>query len=247
MSNVPNAWEDDWVQAADVGVRIMKNPSATPASQKILTKSQRKAEHAEANKKLWEAAEQPQRFHFLESKTGDVPLKTEFRPQMKVLSRKPQATAPANGMVGLSIHDDDDSEEEERKRAAESLAERQKKAALEREEKQRKYAEARERIMGTSSAATDGAAKNAAAGGSRQSSRRGRGPGGRGSHPGSPAEQSPARAPQTKQLFDPGYSSRTQAGTTPRAITPAGEQPVRMPRGPDSSGRRGFAARGRGG
>ncbi|KAF4547855.1 Hypothetical protein D9617_35g090060 [Elsinoe fawcettii] len=238
MSQVPDAWDDDWVKSAD------KQPAAVANAPRVLTKSQRRAEHAEANRKLWDAAEQPDKFHYLESKT-DVVLKDEFKPQVKVLSRKPspQVATATNGVKGLSL-DDEDSEEEERKRAAQSLAERQKRAALEREEKQRKYAEARERIMGTSGA--ESASKSASTN-SRQSSRRGRGNGGRGSHPGSPAEQSPARAQsQSKQLFDPGYTSRP-ASSAVRSSTPAGEQPIRMPRGPDASGRGGFAARGRGG
>ncbi|TKX19975.1 SUZ domain-containing protein 1 [Elsinoe australis] len=240
MSKVPDAWDDDWINSA-------KQSSKTATTQpKILSKSQRKAEHAEANKKIWEAAEQPDQFHYLESKTKTVPLKDEFKPQVKVLSRKPspQVAGASNGVAGLSLQDDD-SEEEERRRVAESLAERQRKAAIEREEKQRKYAEARERIMGSS--ASDSASRSPA-GGSRQSSRRGRGGAGRGSQSGSPAEQSPARVPATQPrvLFDPGYTSRPTA-ITPRATTPAGEQPIRMPRGPDSSGRGGFASRGRGG
>ncbi|KAG8626360.1 hypothetical protein KVT40_005305 [Elsinoe batatas] len=240
MSKVPDAWDDDWVNAAD------KQTSTASQAPKVLSKSQRKAEHVEANKRLWDAAEQPERFHFLESKTN-VAVKDEFKPQVKVLSRKPspQVSGAANGVAGLSL-EDDDSEEERRKKAAESLAERQKRAAIEREEKQKKYAEARERIMGSSGA--DNTSKQVQTN-SRQSSRRGRGSGGRGgsSSSASPAEQSPARSQtQAKQLFDPGYTSKP-AGITVRASTPAGEQPIRMPRGPDASGRAGFAGRGRGG
>ncbi|KAF2221226.1 hypothetical protein BDZ85DRAFT_166886, partial [Elsinoe ampelina] len=212
-------------------------PSTVSQASKVLSKSQRKAEHVEANRRLWDAAEQPERFHFLESKMN-VAVKDEFKPQVKVLSRKPspQVSGAANGIAGMSL-EDDDSEDERRKKAAESLLERQKRAALEREEKQKKYAEARERIMGPSG--TDSTSKQAQMN-SRQSSRRGRGSGGRGSNSASPAERSPARGQtQVKQLFDPGYTSKP-AGTTVRASTPAGEQPIRMPRGPDASGRAGF-------
>ncbi|KAF2154611.1 hypothetical protein K461DRAFT_291537 [Myriangium duriaei CBS 260.36] len=233
MSKIPSAWDDDWETAANAA------PAASPP--KVLSRTERKAAHVEANKKLWDAAEAPQRSYFLESR-NDVPLKNEFKPQLKVLSRKPSpqvASRPQSGSA-TGQPDEDDSEEEERRRAAETFAERQQRAAREREEKQRKYAEARERIMGSSTPVSSGS-------NSRQQSHRGGHAARSGSRQGSSAEQSPARSQTqpTKTLFDPGYSTRpTDGRPSPRSGTPNLEQPVRMPRGPDGSGRGGFAPRG---
>lgn len=219
----------------------MQQPVIAAPAPKILNRSDRKIAHAEANKKLWDAAERPERSYFLETK-NEVPLKDEFKPQVKVLSRKPTApaTSSTKGLAGLSLADEDDSEEEERRRAAETFAERQARAVKEREEKQRKYAEARERIMGSSARPNSGS-------NSRQSSRAGPGQGKSGSRQNSSAEQSPARGPayQARALYDPLASAKPADGRpSPRSGTPNLEQPVRMPRGPDASGRGGFAQRG---
>lgn len=168
---------------------------------------------------------------------------------MKVLSRKPSPQV-ANGRTD----DGDESEDEARRRAEANLAERTRRAAIEREEKQRKYAEARERIMGTSGGGNE--EKGTSRSNSRQSSRRGRtsgpGVGGRGSPVTvvSAAEQSPARGGgQGQKLFDPGYSSpkpmELRTGGSGRGSGSREEvMPIRMPRGPDGSGRGGFAPRG---
>ncbi|GAM86143.1 hypothetical protein ANO11243_041540 [Dothideomycetidae sp. 11243] len=232
MSRIPSAWDDGWEQSADAAAAA---PAPAP---RILSKSERKAAHVEANKKLWDAAEQPEVPYFLNAR-DNVPLKSDFKPQVKVLSRKP--TPQVTGTTSTTIGADDDSEEEERRRAAESFAERQRRAALEREEKQRKYAEARERILGAS---TPAPGSNS----SRQQGRRGGGQAARsGSRHGSSAEQSPARGSgqHPKTLFDPGFSAKpTEGRPPPRSGTPHQEQPIRMPRGPDGSGRGGFAPRG---
>ena len=159
-------------------------------------------------------------------------------------------------MSGLSLADEDDSEEEARKKNEASLAERTRKAAQEREEKQRKYAEVRERLFGSatsreSSASPSGTSRSPAGGDSKRASRRGRGHGARGSQPVSSTEQSPARASgQSKQLFDPNYTEKPQAQAgreTLRLLSNKEDQPVRMPKGPDSSGRGGFGFAARGG
>jgi hypothetical protein len=250
-----------------------------------LTNAERKAKHAEANKQLWEAAyvldsdkfqsftllsqyyyrETPERPIFLEAR-AEVPLKSDFKPTMKVLSRKPPPkVADATRALGnASLDDDPDSEEEERRKAEKSFVERQLRAQREREEKQRKYQEVRERLFGTSRAtAGDDQSRPPSANNesrSRNSSRgKGKGRGGRleaDSSSSVPADdsQSPARTSNSrKQLFDPTYSAKPNSTYLQRkerealdsggsgTSTPAEEKAViRSPRGPDSSGRGGF-------
>jgi len=223
-----------------------------------LSRAERKARHQEANKQLWQAAESPEQFHFLETKNA-VPLKTEFKPAVKVLSRKPQIAKPPNNvtpnMAGLSIDDGDDSEEEDRKRREADFAERQKRAQIEREEKQRKYAEVRERLFGspappTSSRESSSSSQNritTSAADSRNSSRRGRPRGDKDSQPTS-ATHSPARhlAQKPRDLFDPSYSPKPR-NHSPKPSLSKAETPIRAPRGPDGSGRGGFGFAPRGG
>lgn len=224
-----------------------------------ISRSQFKAQHQEANKQLWKAAEEPERFHYLEAK-NDVPLKTDFKPTVKVLSRKPtpqiaSRNDPSSQMAGLTL-EGDDSEEEERKRSEVVFAERQKKAAYEREEKQRKYAEVRERLFGSQKPTSrDSSSDNrnpSNRGGllstdSRGPSRKGRSRNNRDSQPSSSTDQSPARVMiQPRQLFDPTYDAKPKS-QGPGPVLPKEEQPIRMPRGPDGSGRGGFGFAPRGG
>lgn len=208
-----------------------------------LTKAERRAQHQQLQKELWDTAENPNRSFFLESQ-GVVPLKQEPKTAVKVLSRKPTPAIakrdPANGIGGLSLDDEDDSEEEARKKREASFEERQKRAKLEREEKQRKYAEARERIMGSSNTASPAPNSRESSQGrsNRQTKQRANGP--TTSQPPS-GTQSPVRiaAPGT-QLFDPEDMSRRlpQRVSTPKVLKEG--EPIRQPRAPDSSGRGGF-------
>lgn len=50
---VPDAWDDDWESQADIAA---KEEAANPTPPPVLTKSERLAEHTEANRKLWESA-----------------------------------------------------------------------------------------------------------------------------------------------------------------------------------------------
>jgi len=259
MSAVPDAWDDDWQNVVDVSQALtvprlhtyisQKTPARPKAAPVMLSRAERKAQHAEANRQLWEAAESHEQPYFLEAK-NNIPLKEEIKPQLKVLSRKPQPMNLASRSGGAPIEDDEDSEEEACRKNAESLAERQRKAAIEREEKQRKYAEVRERLFGPTAATREFAesgSKSPAGRDSRQGSRKGRGGRG-GSHANSSAEQSPARHAQaSKQLFDPSLSSKPRGLEVARSVTPKDEQPIRQPRGPDSSGRGGFGIALRGG
>jgi hypothetical protein len=214
-----------------------------------LSRAERKAQHQELNKQLWDAAEKPERSYFLEAK-GAAPTNSNFKPQVKLLSRRPTPQI-ANRMAGLNLQDEDDSEEEERKRQEASLAERQRKAAEERKEKERKYAEVRERLFGSPQPSRDtSASRTSSTRGDRTSRRGGRGRGGRNGTPrdsqsNSPADQSPARIIyQPNQLFDPTYEQRPPAIASPRPAVNRDEQPVRQPRGPEGRGGFGFASRG---
>lgn len=251
-----------------------KKPVPPPEALKV-SKAERREQHAKENKQLWDLAESSQDFHFLDAK-GQPPLKAEFKPAVKVLSRKPQSKmAPVNdaaaGIASLALEDEDDSEEEARQQQAMTFAERQAKAQREREEKQRKYAEAREKIFGapdgasntpTSRTVSPRGGSNAAGQRNKTSGRRVRGGGGSNrsdSQNPSSTDQSPSRpGSQGKQLFDPTYSpkptsiymqKRDAAGAdnSSRPTTPGEGQPIRAPRGPDGSGRGGFGFAGRDG
>ncbi|EEY18774.1 conserved hypothetical protein [Verticillium alfalfae VaMs.102] len=152
---VPDAWEDDWETQADKQEAQPTQEAPPPAP---MTKAERRAQHAETNRKLWESADNRETFHFVEA-TSNVPLASTFKPQVKVLSRKPPPTVarrvdPVTGAISqLSIRDDDDDDDEAGGRAKavqptpEEIRARQQR---EREEKQKRYDEARAKIFGES-------------------------------------------------------------------------------------------------
>lgn len=285
---MPDAWDDDWVQKADVCQLpaifqdpVLKHPSMqsptaptkpTPKPAKV-SKAERRAKQAEFNRQLWEDAygrgsnplktlltllcrgAQNQNF-FLNSRT-EVPLKSEFKPAMQVLSRKPakptSASALASGLGQLSVDDEDDDEDDETKTKVLTAEERQLKAQKEREEKQKKYDVARERILGNSSAPAGKSSGNTTPpkakvnGGSR-------GPSRNRTAAEAPRFTSPALgAGPPRQLYDPNYTAKPDSAVVKKEITPNGcsmpieQQPIRLPRGPDGSGRGGFGFAPRGG
>jgi len=190
---------------------------------------------------------------FLEAK-DNLPVPAPFKPSVTLLARKPppqllSRKGPTAGMAGLSLgddDDDDDSEEETRKKNEADFEERKARAQKERAEKERKYAEAREKIFGLPVASDEsrGASPN------KSNRGKGRARGGRDTQPRSSNEQSPARLPAARQLYEPSYSPKPGYGLLKdagRPATPNGqEKPIREPRGPQSSvrGGRGFAPRG---
>ena len=245
---MPDAWDDDWVAKADSSSSTQK-----PSNAKI-SKAERRAKQAEFNRQLWQDAEDPQDNFFLRSRDV-VPLQSEFKPAMKVLSRKPAAkpaisTDPAKGMGGLSIGDDDDDEDEAQKNTM-TPQERQEKAQREREEKQRKYEEVRQKLFGTEEVST--ISKNGSTspvrnnGNSRNQSRSKTA---RDSRPSSSASN---RTPGARQLYDPndkgkpGTSSVLKRETRETKAVVNEIQPIRNPRNPDDSGRAGFGFAPRGG
>ncbi|KEF56075.1 uncharacterized protein A1O9_07656 [Exophiala aquamarina CBS 119918] len=161
MSEITDAWEDEWSNVAD-----KRPPSQAPESKKPsskVSKAQKRAQQAEFNRQLWAEAEGPkQTNYFLESRNV-VPLRSEFKPPPVLLSRKGpviQTRRPAPiGVEALSLNEstssrnnEDSSEDEEDHKAKElSLAERQAQAVKDREEKQRKYEERRQELFGTTS------------------------------------------------------------------------------------------------
>ncbi|KAL8705864.1 MAG: hypothetical protein Q9201_001012 [Fulgogasparrea decipioides] len=250
---VPDAWDDDWVEKADSPA-----PTTTPALKPAkLSKAERRAKQAEFNRQLWEDAETQNQNFFLNSRS-EVPLKSDFKPAMKVLSRKPTGPPPApmdaaSGVGQLSIDDEDDDEDDDAKARTLTAEERQVQAQKDREEKQKKYEEARQRLFGTNNASAGKSLgsttppKPRANGDSRGPSRS------RAMHDGRPSSTSGTGAGPARQLYDPNYSARQDSAyvqkkertpTTSGRSTPNEQQPIRMPRGPDGSGRGfGFAPR----
>ncbi|KAH0054001.1 hypothetical protein KCU60_g14652, partial [Aureobasidium melanogenum] len=53
---MPDAWDDDWDKVADTSAK-----SAPVQPTVKLSRAERKAQHQEMNKQLWDAAEQPER------------------------------------------------------------------------------------------------------------------------------------------------------------------------------------------
>ncbi|OJD25447.1 hypothetical protein ACJ73_03179 [Blastomyces percursus] len=96
-AKVPDAWDDNWEAHIDSEPHAQDEaaaPSPAPVPGKKLSsraiKAQKRAQHAEFNRRLWAEAESPQTFHFLESRAASVPLRSDFKPPVTVLSRKPQ-------------------------------------------------------------------------------------------------------------------------------------------------------------
>lgn len=202
-------------------------------------------------------SEAPESFHFLET-SRKPPLKSDFKPAVRLLSRKPAELAKTKVSSRLDHGDEDDSEEEARKEQERTFAERQSRAQREREEKQKKYAETRERLFGSptptpataegsSSGRTSPSRKPRTTKSTGTTSKSGQSTGGRNS----PNDQSPVRsAPQqARQLFDPSYGAKPNSTYVQKRDIPEGEksktpkvedQHIRTPRRPDSGGQAGF-------
>lgn len=191
-----------------------------------------------------------------------MPNRQEIKPAVTLLSRKPPQIAKrtvAGGIGGLSLDDDEDSEEERLKKQALEREERQRRAKIEHEEKQKRYAEARERIMGSSQASLASSSRESSQGRDQRKQRarpnsnynnasNSYNGNQRRSQPQTPGDQSPAIQTMEGQLFDPEETSRRptpkRESSTPMA---AQDKPIRQPRGPEVSGRGGFGFAGRGG
>lgn len=171
-----------------------------------------------------------------------VPFKQDFKPALKVLSRKPAPEIdPITGMAKMTIEDDEDGQ----KKNQPSPEELRIRAQRELEERKRKYAERRAELMAESGKTTPGSVtppneegrqiRGKGRGGSRQDNRR-------------PESQS-----GSKELFDPNYTPKPgvtvqkrngDSSWSGRSTPREEEQLIRKPRGPDPSGGFGFANRG---
>lgn len=200
-------------------------------------------------------SETPEAFHFLAAR-DNVPLKTEFKPALKVLSRKPAPKVvarhdPVTGLSQMSLEDEEDEEEE--KKAQPTPEELRLKAQREREEKQKRYEEARARILGTTSGSSSPG--NVTPPSTAEDGKVNRGKG-RGRDSNRQDSRRPSSQSGTKELFDPNYSPKSgmvtiqkRNGEVSRSgqSTPRDEdQVIRAPKGPDGSGR-GFGVANRGG
>ena len=236
---MPDAWDDDWIAKPD-----KPTTPAAPTNAKI-SKAEKRAKQAEFNRQIWADAEDPQDNFFLRAHDV-VPLKSDFKPAMKVLSRKPKpATAatsdPSLGVSKLGIEDDEDSEDESKKTLLTSQ-ERQEKAAKEREEKQKKYEEVRQKLFGAEQTSTSGPVPSARK--DSHSRNHSRNKTVKESRPSSSASN------RHRQLYDPNDTGKPGSSSVLKQeakSAPAETQPIRNPRSPDNSGRGGFGFAPRGG
>lgn len=240
---MPDAWDDDWIAKGESSTA--KNEAA-PSSTKI-SKAERRAKQAEFNRQLWEDAEDPQDNFFLKSR-DIVPLKTEFKPAVKVLSRKPEkkSAAGVEGIGQLNIDDDDESEDENKKHEL-TAEERREKAQREREEKQKKYEEVRQKLFGNDESSSTTAVSGPKKNNSKNSSpprNQSRNKNSRDSRPSSSASNKTGRLYDPNDTGKPGTSSVLRKETK---VEPDELQPIRSPRAPDNSGRGGFGFAPRGG
>ena len=215
------------------------------------------------------ASETPNTPYFVDAR-NDIPLRSDLKPSIKLLSRKPAPTVvsrkdPVSGIEKLTLEaDDDDDEDEEGKVQPLSAEERLLKAQREREEKQRKYEEARERLFGSPSPASGvSSPRNGTSPPSRSGER------GRGRSRGHVSKESsrdmrdigedqsgPSTSGKTRQLYDPNYNAKPDSMSVQRkeqqsmdsgSSTPVEEAAIRSSRGPDGNGRGGIGFTRRGG
>ena len=178
---------------------------------------------------------------------------------MQVLSRKPAKPASTSAISSelgqLCVDDDDDDEEDDTKAKVLTAEDRQLKAQKDREENQKKYDVALERILGNGSTLVGKSSGNATPptrgkinGGSRGPSRNRTAIDGRNS-------TSSGSGLGLPRLYDPNYTAKADSAFSQKESTPNGsgrstpfeQQPIRNPRGPDSSGRGGYGFASRGG
>lgn len=150
----------------------------------------------------------------------------------------------------MTLDDEDDEEEQNKNRPTPEQLRLE--AQRQRDEKQKKYEEARARIMGTNSGSSTPGTVTPPAGQEDNKNLRGKGRG----RDTRKEIRRPDSQSGTKELFDPGYTPKPGVQIQKRngepsrsgASTPRmNEQILRMPKGPDGSGRGGFGFAHRGG
>ncbi|KAK2626945.1 hypothetical protein QTJ16_004120 [Diplocarpon rosae] len=244
-SAIPDAWDDDWELQADRADAVAK--TAKVEDEVKLTKAERLALHKQSQKKLWETAEEPETPYFLAAR-DNVPLKQEFKPALKVLSRKPtpnlvQKIDPLTGLAKMTLEDDDDEVKKDQRTPEELRLQAQRNL----EEKQRLYNEARARILGTPSGSSTPRATTPPT----EEGKAGRGRGkGRGTGRGETSR--PQSQSGSKDLYDPNYTPKPgatiqkrngEASRSGRSTPKDEDHIIRAPKGPDGNGR-GFGNRG---
>ncbi|GKT42252.1 uncharacterized protein ColSpa_02433 [Colletotrichum spaethianum] len=254
---VPDAWEDDdWESAAD---KIDGGAPLQPEPPAPLSKAERLAQHAESNRKLWESAnpdsDSPTPLTFLEAQPS-VPLATGFKPQVKVLSRKPAPRTiarrdPVTGLLShLSLADDDADDQRAEKKPQLTPEEIRAKQQRELEEKQRRYEEARAKIFGESNPSSGASSPGTTTpprggenerGGRGRGRGRGRGGGHRGNNssrqedyrrPGS-SRADGVRSESGRELYDPSYAPRGGFAMQKRGGDPGSHSGRSTPRDED--------------
>lgn len=214
---MPDAWDDDWIAKADSSTATAAEPIT---SSTIVSKAERSAKWAEVNRQIWEEAETPGDNFFLRSR-DIVPLKSEFKPAIKVLSRKPEKKATTSADIGqLNIEDDDDDYEVDAKKSEMSPLERQEKAQREREEKQKKYEEVRQKLFGDDSPSTSIAFTNKRNNESRNQS-------------GNKSRRDTSN--KIRQLYDPNDNAKPAVLKKETQQNTRDVQPIRSPRAPGKS------------
>lgn len=214
------------------------------------------------------ASDTPQTFHYLEA-NNDIPLASTFKPQVKVLSRNPVVVRdPVTGLAQLALDDTDQSDKRETQLTPDQIRAKQKR---DREEKQWRYDEARAKIFGESASSSHGSSPGTitpprSEGRQHPAPGRGRGRGGGPRSGPDPRQAQPdirrqnGQGGPTRELYDPNYAPNYAPKSDPisQRRVPEGDawkspsardepqQPIRAPRGPDGSGRRGagFVRRG---
>ena len=168
---------------------------------------------------------------------GVVPLKSEFKPTVKVLSRKPtsQTTNGPPGVDQLGLNEDD--EDQDTTKTALTPEERMQKAQKEREEKQRAYEERRRELFGKDSSQSTSVSNKKGAS-PRNQSRNNRN---------NDSRPSSSTSIKTRQLFDPNESAKPENLRPQKKESQLREiHPIREPKAPDGNGFAGFGASKRG-
>lgn len=171
-----------------------------------------------------------------------VPLKQEFKPALKVLSRKPAPEIdPITGLAKLALEDED----EERNKNQPTPEELRLRAQKELEERKRKYEQRRAELMAGSGTKVPGTVTPP-----NEEGRQNRGKGRGGNRQESRRLDSQSG---TKELFDPNFTPRPGVTIQKRNAEPMrsgrstpkeDDQLTRKPRGPDANGGAGFRNRG---
>ncbi|POS87279.1 hypothetical protein EPUL_000773 [Erysiphe pulchra] len=227
---IPDAWDDDWeVQADDTSKNV---------KEVTLTKAERQAQHIEANKKIWKSAEEPDQYLFLATQ-DNIPLKSDFKPALKVLSRKPtpvmvEQIDPATGIVQLKPVDTEDYEEQKNIISPEQ---QRLKALRELEEKQKRYDAARARILGVKSGSSSPGDTTIYMSTNPEGSRSSQNSG-KGKRSGRDTRQNDSGLHTTQTR--PEIVSRMKNLELSRSSPREESGIIRMPRGPDETGKPGF-------